>query len=350
MPSSAELRADTDQPRTDSWGKTLDSNTLKRVGLDGGSSEKSTILKKFYRLALGLGLVLAPYSGCRAEKYKVDSALDRGGILPAYCFAPDLPASRLLPAMVVAASAGGHNLLQYHTYCKKLSNRDFIVLLVDAANFPERLAPGPDSWRRMPYYLWSWTIHILVAARLGFGHEWYVGNIRAALEYVKQLPRVDHDQVGLCGFSQSANASLCCADCPVMNLRFLVWNHGGWPWIMPYEPSRLPPVLIFHGEKDGVYSPKYARKLAEELKAAGRDVECYIYPDERHMFNVYYDLREPDDASRAALVSSFERLYAFLNRVTKKRGADSPAYNLDSSDSPSDGTGVGGSGLSSEPH
>lgn len=280
-------------------------------------------------MALGLGIVLALYTGCRAEKYKVDIALDRGGTLPAYCFAPELTASRLLPAMVVAASAGGLNLIQYHTYCEKVSNRNFFVLLVDAANFPERLAPAADSWRRMPYYLWSWTIHILVAARLAFGHDWYVENIRAALEYVKRHQRVDKHQVGLCGFSQSANASLCCASCPDMKLRFFVWNHGGWPWIMPYEPSRLPPVLIFHGEKDGVYSPDYARKLAEELKAAGRDVECYIYPDERHMFNIYYDLREPSDASRDALVSSFERLCTFLNRVTEKRGVDQPTYNFD---------------------
>ncbi len=172
----------------------------------------------------------------------------------------------------------------------------------------------------MPYHLWSWVDHLLVAARLTFGHDWYVRNIDAAVDYLRSLPSVDPGRIGLSGFSQSANASLCYASSHNGKVKCLVWNNGGWPWIMPYNPSTVPAVLILHGTKDGVYSVDYANKLSSEMKRAGRDVECFIYPAQRHMFMVYYDLERPSDAENPALASSFERLCAFLSRTLGEVG------------------------------
>lgn len=246
---------------------------------------------------------------------RIDIPLADGGTLPAVLFASGDGSPQARPAVIVAAAAGGAKLLQYHTYCRKLADRDFVVLLVDASNFPESLTPGAETWRRMPYHLWSWVNHLLVAARLTFGHEWYVRNIGAGVDYLRSLPSVDPHCVAISAFSQSANASLCYASSNNGKVKSLVWNNGGSPWIMPYDPSRLPPVLIFHGEKDGVYSADYARKLLSELKDAGRDVECFIYPEQRHMFTVYYDLIRPSDDANPALTSSFKELCAFLDRT-----------------------------------
>ncbi len=253
-------------------------------------------------------------SNVRAEPDRVTIQLRDGGQMPGYFFLPTDSPEKHLPAVVVAAGAGGHKLIQYHSYCRKLAEKAYAVLLIDGANFPQSLTPGPKTWRKMPYHLWSWITHLTVAARLAFDHTWYVENLHGAVDYVCASPRVRKGCVALSGFSQSANAALAEAGRDP-RVRCVVWNNGGWPWIMPYDPTHLPAVLIFHGENDGVYNVKYARQLASELKGAGVTYECYIYPERRHMFNVYYDLDLPPDSRDPAIKSSFARLVAFLKRT-----------------------------------
>ncbi len=250
----------------------------------------------------------------RGEPDNVAIQLRNGGQLPGYFFLPNNCLEKPLPAVVVVAGAGGDKLIQYRSYCQKLADAAYAVLLIDGANFPHSLTPGPDTWRKMPYHLWSWITHLMVAARLAFGHTWYVENLHAAVDYVCASPRVRKRYVALSGFSQSANAALAEASLDP-RVKGVVWNNGGWPWIMPYDPTHLPAVLIFHGEDDGVYNVKYARQLVSQLKGAGVPYECYIYPARRHMFNVYYDLDVPPESRDPAIKSSFAHLVSFLNKV-----------------------------------
>jgi dienelactone hydrolase len=303
-------RMPTPLPRSMAWGDRLPMLIRNGGGVIlmwGRTSFLSALL-----LALTLSAV---FSTCaHSGTARIQIPLSDGGFLPAFVFTPDT-SSRCCPGVVVAGNAGGVNLVQYHTYCQKLAERNYVALLIDGSNFPESLAPGPDTWRRMPYHIWAWACHLLVAARLGFGHDWYVCHVDAAVECLRSLPEVDSTRIALSGFSQSANACLCYASANNGKVKSLVWNNGGSPWIMPYDPSRVPPALILHGEKDGVYSVDYARNLASELKRAGSDVECFVYPGQRHMFMVYYDLTMPSDEENPALASSFERLCAFLSRT-----------------------------------
>ena len=87
---------------------------------------------------------------------------------------------------------------------------------------------------------------------------------------------------------------------------------------MPYEPSKLPPVLIFHGADDGVYNVRYARSLAARLKGAGGYYECYVYPGQRHLFNVYYDLDVKGSQQDPVITSSFKRLITFCDKFVKR--------------------------------
>jgi dienelactone hydrolase len=256
--------------------------------------------------------LFASSSHCRQKAIVVP--LPEGDGLPGYCFFPGENVNNPWPGVVVAANAGGIKLIQYHTYCRRLAEKGFAVLLIDPSGYPQWLTPGMDTWRRMPYHIWAWINHLSVVARLAMGHGWYVRNIDSAVQYLANHPRVNLRKIAISGFSQSANVALTHAS-GCSRIRAVVWNNGGWPWVLPYQTERLPPVLIFHGEADGVYNVRYAHKLAADLEAAKRDFECHIYPNERHMFMVYYSLENPKDVDRPALRSSFDILLGFLERV-----------------------------------
>ncbi|MFH0959397.1 MAG: dienelactone hydrolase family protein [Pseudomonadota bacterium] len=257
-----------------------------------------------------------------ANDSQVTISLPDGDSMPGRYFRPEHSVHDPIPGILVAANVGGLKLDQYQSYCKKLANQNYAVLLIDATNFPQFLTPGHDTWRKTPYQIWAWTNHLTVAARLILSHQWYVDNIKSAVDYLANLANVDRSRLGLSGFSQSANAVLAYAS-GNNRIKCVVWNNGGWPWVLPYEPSKLPPVLIFHGEKDGVYDVKYARQLASELDQAQRDYECHIYPGQRHMFNLYYDLDKigSEFSQNPIIESSFEKLCVFLERFLQK---DSP--------------------------
>ena len=126
-------------------------------------------------------------------------------------------------------------------------------------------------------------------------------------------PSWTRNESPLSGFSQPANAALTYA-CKDPRIKAIVWNYGGSPWITPYDPRKLPPVLIFHGTDDEVYDVKYATNLASELGEANRDYEVYIYPGQKHQFNIYYDLWKETPADRPVIRHSFEILVSFLYR------------------------------------
>jgi dienelactone hydrolase len=88
---------------------------------------------------------------------------------------------------------------------------------------------------------------------------------------------------------------------------------------MPYEPYKLPPVEIFHGEKDDVYNVKYAKELAWNLKTNMRPFELNIYQCQGHMFNIVYDLKTENRYMKPALLDAFEKMVAFLKRTLEIR-------------------------------
>jgi len=276
--------------------------------------------EKVFLTILTTTLVLAVCLNLYAEQKAVEIPLPGGGTLPGYYFLPSAPGGNPWPGVVVASNAGGAKLIQFQAYCMRLARKGYVVLLVDASGYPEWLTPGPKSWRKMPHHIWAWINHLSVVAALAISDRWYLSNIDSAVGYLANRPQVNPSKIALSGFSQSANAALAYAS-GSSKIRCVVWNNGGWPWILPYEPAKLPPVLILHGENDGVYNVRYARELADHLNKGHTECECHIYPEERHMFNVYYDLDRPGDAEKPVLKSSFAVLTKFLERCLKQDGA-----------------------------
>ncbi len=251
---------------------------------------------------------------CSGYNFRTCIPLPNGSSLPVHCFLPQQGARGPLPAVIVGVGVGSQKILQYQEHCAHLANRNFVVVLIDPANYPEELVPGPFSWDKGVGYVIGSINQGIVAARLRVSLQGYLDSIRATVDFLCRWTAVDCSRIVLSGHSQPANAALTYA-CNDPRIKAVIWNYGGWPWIMPYDPLKLPPVQIFHGDQDDVYDVKYARQLALDLQSTMRCYELNIYPGQKHMFNVYYDLRTENRFMKPALLDAFERLVCFLNRV-----------------------------------
>lgn len=252
------------------------------------------------------------------QTFRIGIPLKDGKVLPAFLFLPSYGVKGRIPGIICGVGVGSQHILQYHDHCRHLAERNFAVILMDPSNYPEKLVPDPYSWDRGAGYLKGSINQGVVAARLAVSSEWYLNSIKAAVDYLCYSPFTDPTRIVISGFSQPANAALTYA-CRDPRIKAIVWNYGGSPWVMPYDVLKLPPVLIFHGEDDDVYDVKYAKKLAAELHTNAKYYEAYIYPGQKHMFNVYYDLRTENRYMRPIIQESFERLVSFLYRTLELR-------------------------------
>jgi len=263
-----------------------------------------------------------------AADFKTYIPLPDGGSLPAYCFLPQHEVKTRLPGVVVGVGVGSQVFVQYHAYCQNLANQNFAVIIIDPSNYPESLSPGPIDWQEGVRYAIGAVGQGVVAGKLFLTQDWYLQSIQAAVDYLYNWPLVDPNRIALSGFSQPANAALTYA-CRDPRVKAIVWNYGGQPWVTPYNPSILPPVLIFHGEDDDVYDVKYAKKLALELRKYGRYFEAYIYPNQKHMFNTFFDPRTENPTQKPVLADAFGKLISFLHRtlqIPPVRGQSTPRH------------------------
>ncbi|MEW6113673.1 MAG: dienelactone hydrolase family protein [Thermodesulfobacteriota bacterium] len=269
---------------------------------------------RFAIAIISLLLILSSCLKSEAGSFRTWIPLPRGGSMPVYYFYPDYEIKSRLPAVIHGVGVGAMKIVQHHVHCQELANRGFVVMLVDPSNYPESLTPGPFEWERGVGYLVGSVNQGVVAARLVFDMEWYLDAIRAAVDNLWFNPKVDPYRIAISGYSQPANAALTYASRDP-RIRAVVWNYGGSPWIMPYDVMRLPPVLIFHGTADDVYDVKYAKRLVQELAAAGKYFEAYIYPGQKHLFTIYFDITGEPRFARSVILETFERMVSFLNRV-----------------------------------
>jgi dienelactone hydrolase len=278
-----------------------------------------------FAVAAALFLLLVSFSipDLAAAGFKTFIPLPDGGTLPAYCFLPQHGVKTRLPGIVVGVGVGSQIFVQYQVHCQNLADQNFAVILIDPSNYPESLSSGPVEWDKGLGYAKGAVNQTVVAGRLFFTHEWYLQSIQAAVDYLYNWPLVDPNRIAMSGFSQPANAALTYA-CRDPRVKAIVWNYGGQPWVTPYDPSILPPVLIFHGLDDDVYDVKYAKKLASQLQRCGNYYEMYLYPNQKHMFTVYFDARTEYPSHRPVITDAFQKQISFLYRVLQippSRGA-----------------------------
>lgn len=131
--------------------------------------------------------------------------------------------------------------------------------------------------------------------------------ISAAVDYVRDDRNGSNTSVGLIGFSLGAYLSLSVA-AQNPHIDAVVDFFGGMPEEFTQRLKSMPPVLILHGERDGIVSVDEARRLEKVLKAKKQEYQIKIYANEGHGF------RGP------ALQDSARRTLEFLERHLKSDG------------------------------
>jgi carboxymethylenebutenolidase len=106
-----------------------------------------------------------------------------------------------------------------------------------------------------------------------------------AITFAAQHASVDANRIGLLGFSLGAYLALSVASVEP-RVKAVVEFFGGMPEEL-HGFTRMPPVLILHGEDDRVVPVTEATRLQRLLERSGAHCEMKLYPGAGHGFNGY---------------------------------------------------------------
>jgi dienelactone hydrolase len=148
-----------------------------------------------------------------------------------------------------------------------------------------------------------------------------IEQVTRAVDYLRNRPDVRPEAIALLGLSRGAELALIVgaldpdvhAVISVMGVPWVVSGYpsGGTAWLYQGQPlpfHNIPveqingPVLLIHGERDGVWPVDHAYLLADRLAAHSHPYELAVYSDRGHDIGV-----SPLDA--------FNRMVAFLERT-----------------------------------
>ena len=167
-----------------------------------------------------------------------------------------------VPAVIALHGAGG-NVSGMERYASVLAAEGFAVYLL---HYFDRTGTEPADLQSMKrnFPLWMKTL-------------W------DAISFIETQPQVNHERIGLLGFSLGAYLSL--ANSAIdPRVKAVVEFFGGMPKEMRLFMRRLCPVLILHGEADPTVPVEEAYQLQKLLEKKGIAYEIKIYPSAGHGF------------------------------------------------------------------
>jgi carboxymethylenebutenolidase len=111
-----------------------------------------------------------------------------------------------------------------------------------------------------------------------------------AIDHLKGHDAVTGDAVGVTGFCMGGGLALWLATLRPDDVNAVVPYYGliPWPAAQPDYSRLRAPVQGHYAENDDFASPESARKLEEELRGHGVDVEIFIYPGVGHAFTNHH--------------------------------------------------------------
>lgn len=137
----------------------------------------------------------------------------------------------------------------------------------------------------------------------------WVRELHDAVTWVRARPDVRPNQIGLMGHSLGAWLAVGAAAADPRIARIVLLGSGLEPWLVD-SIKRMPPTLMFHGDKDDVVRQSEADRLAAYLRAHRFSVQYHIYPGEGHQFG--------DSAATDMLEKSIRFLAPDLRRASAR--------------------------------
>lgn len=113
--------------------------------------------------------------------------------------------------------------------------------------------------------------------------EQWIEAVRDAVAYVRKLPNVDGNRVGIVGFSLGGYLALSAAPKCEPPVKAVVEMFGGLPQEYCKKLGKVPPTLIVHGEEDDVVSVSEAYKAAGVILAQKQHVVVEIHKGVGHV-------------------------------------------------------------------
>jgi carboxymethylenebutenolidase len=242
------------------------------------------------QVGLQLLLIVLFVSGSSAQAQE-PKLLSGPGVSPAVwgvLETPRLPDPH--PGVVVLHGASGWRP-SYALYAKALADSGFVALAINY--FAET---GRDTAWGQSARMWL---------------DWQAA-IGSAAEYLRSLPSVSKDHLGLVGFSRGAFLAVSVAS-SIPAVRAVVDYFGGINTStnsLKNQVRNFPPLLILHGDADTVVPVRFAYFLSEAVVANGGEVEMHIYPGVHHGFNAAFGPTYNDSAAS----NSFRRTIEFLRK------------------------------------
>jgi carboxymethylenebutenolidase len=179
---------------------------------------------------------------------------------------------------------GWAQLDAYKTAARCLVENGYVAVLIryfDRTKTPDQVAPAQrDAFIR---WLKGEAAHEKENTAREHFREW-VETVGHAVDYVRTLPNVNPERVGVVGFSLGSYVGVAAAAQGACRIAALVDIFGGLAEEFRKDLQALPPTLILHGENDNVVPVKEAYALIGLLIQKKQVVDCRIYEGVGHGF------------------------------------------------------------------
>jgi carboxymethylenebutenolidase len=209
----------------------------------------------------------APTSGEKRDEVRV-SQLDfesGGKTIPVELFEPKGAGKH--PAVVVVHGADGLQSwlisLTYRNLATELARHGYVVVL---PHYFDRTDTKTGDLKSMTTHFVTW-----------------MRTLGDAVALLEKRPDVDPDRIGLVGLSLGAYLSISNAAFDP-RVKVVVEYFGGVLPPVADKATRMPPVLILHGEKDRIVPIAEGRKVESWLKEKHWTYDMHVYPGQGHGF------------------------------------------------------------------
>ena len=207
-----------------------------------------------------------------------------------------VPAGGHGPAVVVIEEWWGLNQ-QIKEVCDRYASEGFVALAPDLYGREVPLGE-PDEAAKM-----MMALNMQQAAK----------DLGGAVDYLQGHGAVTGSGIGVTGFCAGGGLALLLATLRPDTVRAVVPYYGiiPWPDVQPDYAKLQAAVQGHYAEDDDFADPETVRKLEEELKGLGKDVEFFTYPGAGHAFTNHH---RPEVFHKAHSETAWRRTIDFFRR------------------------------------